>query len=181
MSRVWRIVPGSFAWVLLVSACATQIPKEALRLAPESLPLRQLQTRRFDTSDEKMLLAAGAAILQDLGFTLDASETRLGVLVASKDRSAVEAGQVIGSLLMAVLSQGAAVVPWDEKQKIRASLVTRPAGTEKPSVLVRVTFQRIVWNTRNQVTKMEPLDEPRFYQEFFEKLSKAVFLEAHEF
>lgn len=178
MSRVWRHVPGSFAWVLLVSACATQIPKDALRLAPESLPLRQLQTRRFDTSDEKMLLAAGAAILQDLGFTLDASETRLGVLVASKDRSAVEAGQVIFSLLAAF---GGAHVPWDEKQKIRASLVTRPSGTERPSVLVRVTFQRIVWNTAKQVTKTEPLDEPRFYQEFFEKLSKAVFLEAHEF
>ncbi len=179
MSRVWRHVPGSFAWVLLVSACAHQIPKEALRLAPESLPLRQLQTRRFDTSDEKMLLAAGAAILQDLGFTLDASESRLGVLVASKDRSAVEAGQVIFSLFLAAL--GGAPVPWDEKQKIRASFVTRPAGTERPGVLVRVTFQRIVWNTAKQVTKTEPLDEPRFYQEFFEKLSKAVFLEAHEF
>lgn len=178
MSRMWRTVPASFAWVLLVSGCATQIPKEALRLAPESLPLRQLQTRRFDTGDEKMLLAAGAAILQDLGFTLDASEPQLGVLVASKDRSAVEAGQVIFSLLAAVAG---AHVPWDEKQKIRASFVTRPAGTERPSVLVRVTFQRIVWNTAKQVSKMEPLDEPRFYQEFFEKLSKAVFLEANEF
>lgn len=179
MSRVWRTVPESFAWVLLVSACATQIPKEALRLAPESLPLRQLQTRRFDTSDEKMLLAAGAAILQDLGFTLDASETRLGVLVASKDRSAVEAGQVVFSLLLSALARGP--VPWDEKQKIRASFVTRPAGTERPGVLVRVTFQRMVWNTAKQVTKTEALDEPKFYQEFFEKLSKAVFLEAHEF
>ena len=179
MSRVWRNVPGSFACVLLLSACANQIPKEALRLAPESLPLRQLQTRRFDTSDEKTLLAAGAGILQDLGFTLDASEPQLGVIVASKDRSAVEAGQVIFSLFLAALA--GAPVPWDEKQKIRASFVTKPAGTERPSVLVRVTFQRIVWNTAKQVTKTEPLDEPRFYQEFFEKLSKAVFLEAHEF
>jgi hypothetical protein len=151
---------------------------EALRLSPESLPLRQLQTRRFDTPDEKLLLAAGAGILQDLGFTLDASDSQLGVIVASKDRSAVEAGQVIFSLLAAFAG---AHVPWDQKQKIRASFVTRPAGPERPSVLVRVTFQRVVWNTQNQITKMEPLDEPRFYQEFFEKLSKAVFLEAHEF
>lgn len=179
MSRVWRNVPGSLACALLLSACASQIPKEALQLAPESLALRQLQTRRFDTPDEKLILAAGAGILQDLGFTLDASDSQLGVIVASKDRSAVEAGQVIFSLLVGALA--GAPVPWDEKQKIRASFVTRPAGTERPSVLVRVTFQRVVWNTAKQVTKTEPLDEPRFYQEFFEKLSKAVFLEAHEF
>src|SRR3972149_608551 len=112
-SRVWRNGPGSFAWVLLLSACATQIPKEALRLAPESLPLRQLQTRRFDTSDEKMLLAAGGAILQDLGFTLDASESRLGVLIASKDAAAVSPAEFSLPLLVAPFS--GAAVPWDEK------------------------------------------------------------------
>jgi hypothetical protein len=53
-------------------------------------------------------------------------------------------------------------------------------GTNNDNILVRVTFQRIVWDTRNQVTKTESLNEPNLYQEFFEKLSKAVFLDAHE-
>jgi hypothetical protein len=161
----------------IVVGCAATVPKEALELSPENLRLRQLQTRRFDSKDEKALLTAGAAVLQDLGFTLENSEPGLGVIVASKDRSAVEAGQVMAAIFMALLG---APMPIDKNQKIRASLVSRPAGEGKESTLVRVTFQRIVWNTEGRVTKAEPLDELEFYQEFFSQLSKAVFLDAHE-
>lgn len=162
---------------VVLFGCAAKIPKEALELTPESLKLRHLQTRRFDSKDEKALLAAGAGVLQDLGFTLDNSETKIGVIVASKDRSAVETGQVIGAILLAMLG---APMPINKIQKIRASLITRPAGTGEESSLVRVTFQRIVWDTAGKITKTESLEEPEFYQEFFERLSKAVFLDAHE-
>jgi hypothetical protein len=172
------------AYTVLLAGCAPLIPKEALQLSPESLALRQLQTRRFETKDEKALLAAGAALLQDLGFTIDASATELGLIVVSKDRSAVEAGQVAASVflgLLTALAGAPVIVPWDEKQKMRASLVTHPYGPNNENTLVRITFQRVVWNTQQKISKTEPLNDPKFYQEFFEKLSKAVFLHAHEF
>ncbi len=167
-----------FFSAVMLFGCAQKLPKEALQLTPESLKLRQLQTRRFDSKNEQALLAGGAGVLQDLGFTLDEAETELGVIVASKDRSAVEAGEVIGSIILMALT--GVETSWDKKQKIRVSLVTRPAGTEDESTLVRVTFQRIVWDTEGKISKTEPLDEPEFYQEFFARLSKAVFLDAHE-
>lgn len=160
---------------LVVSGCAQTIPKEALQLRPESMQLRQLQTRSFDTGDEKKLLTSGASVLQDLGFAIDESETKLGVIVGSKDRDAMEAGQVAGAVMMAVFFGVA--MPIDQNQKIRASLVTRPMSKKTN---LRVTFQRVVWNTQGQISRTESIEDEKIYQEFFEKLSKAVFLEANE-
>ena len=161
---------------LMVAGCEASIPKEALQLTPDSLARRQVQTRVFETTNEAELLAASAHLLQDLGFNLDESEVELGVVVASKDRDATEAGQVAASLLLALLG---VAMPWDDEQKIRASIITRELK-ERNGYAVRLTMQRIVWNTQNQISKTEPLDDPEMYQEFFAKLSKAVFLEAQE-
>ena len=127
--------------VLLTSACQT-IPKDALSLSPESLAQRQIQTKKYETTDEAKVLAACAGLLQDLGFNIDESETKLGVLSASKMRSAVSAGQVVGAILVALLGGGA--MPIDKEQKMRASVITRPVGEHGEYIAVRVTFQRIV-------------------------------------
>ena len=169
---------GLCALLLATAACAPTIPKEALELSPDSLERRQLQTRVFETDNESQLLSASAALLQDLGFAIDDSEADLGVIVASKDRDATEAGQVAGSIMMALIF--GVSVPWDDRQKVRASLITRDLGEERDGHAVRLTLQRIVWNTQGQVSKIEGLNEPDLYREFFTKLSKAVFLEAEE-
>jgi hypothetical protein len=161
---------------LCLTACQTTIPKEALQLSAESFQTRQSQTRRFDTPDEKKLLTASAQVLQDLGFNIESSETDLGLIAASKERDATEAGQVVGSIVLAVIL--GVSVPWDKNQKINASLVTKPVGAKE--IAVRVTFQRMVWNTHNQVSKIEAIDDVKMYQEFFDKLSQSVFLEANQ-
>jgi hypothetical protein len=160
----------------VLTSCAAGIPKDALTLSPESMALRQLQTKRFETADEKKLLIGAASILQDLGFTIDESESQLGVVVGSKERDATEAGQVAGAVIMAILFGVA--TPVDREQRIRASIVTRPVS--EGNTTVRVTFQRVVWNDRGQVSKTESLEDPKLYQEFFDKFAKAVFLNAND-
>ena len=174
--RSFRLI-FAIVGIVLVGACAPTIPKEALELSPESLERRQAHTRVFETKDEAAILSASAALLQDLGFNLDESEVELGVIVGSKNRDATEVGQVIFSILMAALFY--TPTPWDDEQKIRASVITRKLE-ERNGYAVRLTMQRIVWNTNGQVSRTEPLDDPEMYQEFFDKLSKAVFLEAQE-
>lgn len=164
-----------------MSGCAT-IPEDALVLTPDSLERRQLQTRRIEGISEKDLLGAAAEVLQDLGFNIDESETRLGVIVASKERSAVHGGQVLGAVLLALLG---APTDIDKLQRIRVSLVTRPALAQDghamaDTELLRITIQRIVTNTGGAVTHVDSIEEPRIYQEFFDKLSKSIFLEVHQ-
>jgi hypothetical protein len=54
-------------------------------------------------------------------------------------------------------------------------------GAEGRQVAVRVVFERTVFDTEQRLKKIEPLNDPNMYRGFFEKLSKALFLEAHEF
>lgn len=172
-----RLVALILICSLTISACTPTIPKDALQLDPKSLEQRQRQTRMFQTTDEGKILAASAAVLQDLGFNLDESETKLGLVVGSKDRDATETGQVVGAIFIALLV-GANAAVWETHQKIRLSIVTRPAEGDR--VAVRVTFQRIVWNNKNAVSRVEGLDDPQLYTEFYEKLGKSVFLTAQE-
>lgn len=233
-----------------LGGCASHatMSKEMLTLTPESMQMRQLQTKRFDTGDEKMVLQASASVLQDLGFQLDESTPDLGIVVGSKRRDATNAGQVAMAVFVAALGGGA--MPIDDHQTIRVSLVTAPmprakeapaaptrltpeaisatcarlsarlrqqydeelarllppadaanAGAYLTSLAtktlaedlnqrmknkdlgatrVRVTFQRVVVNTQGQVSRMEALAQPEMYREFYEKLSKSVFLEAND-
>jgi hypothetical protein len=162
-----------------VGSCASnRIPKDALTLKPEALSTRQLQTRRMDTAKEAELLKAVVGVLQDTGFNLEESETQLGVLVGSKERDATDGGQVAGAILISALFGTEAL--YDDNQRIRASVVTRPSADNSGSLLVRVTFQRLVWNNHGVLWKLETIDDKEIYIEFFDKLSKSVFLEAHE-
>lgn len=178
MRSTWAKGSAALLGLAMLVGCQPKVPREALQLSPESLAQRQIQTRRFDTPEEKKVLAASAAVLQDLGFQLDESETDLGLVVGSKMRSAISAGQIVGAVVLAALT--GTYVPTDKEQKMRACLVTYPAGEEGKSIAVRVTFQRIVWNDQGQVSRREGLTDPKIYQEFFDKLSKSLFLEANE-
>jgi hypothetical protein len=149
-------------------------PAGALALQPTSLELRQLQTRRFDTTDEAELLSAAAGLLQDLGFNLEESESSLGFILATKSRDATDEGQIAGAVALALFG---VYMPVDSSPLIRACIVTHPSAT---GTALRVTFQRTIWNSEGYIVRLEFISDPAIYQQFFERLSKAVFLEAHE-
>jgi len=162
-----------------LTGCTNAIPKDALKLSPESLEKRALQTRKYEGISEVDILAASAGVIQDLGFNIDESETSLGIIVGSKERDATDVGQIILAVFAAALT--GTYMATDEVQKLRVSLVVRPTSeNDNTKHYVRVTFQRIVWNTQGQKTKIEGLEEPEVYQEFFDLLSKSVFLEGYK-
>jgi hypothetical protein len=162
---------------LPLSGCNT-IPKDAFQLTETSLQDRQLQTRKFKTNDEIGLLAAGIGVLQDMGYTLEATEKSVGLITASKMTSAVDAAQVTLAILAAAMGGGS--TPIDDKQKIRVTFVTHASQNEKGYFLARITFQRIVWRTNGTVSKATTIKDLELYEGFYEKLSKSVFLEAHK-
>jgi hypothetical protein len=149
---------------------------DVLKLEPESMAQRQLQTRKYNTAAEDKIITTCVNVLQDTGFTVENTDAKLGTILASKQREAVESGQVAGAILVAVIFGVA--IPIDKNQTMYASIVVSPAASEKKASLVRITFSRLVWNDRGVVSKAERLEDPEVYQTFFTKLSKGLFLEA---
>ena len=166
---------------LLLTGCVA-IPPDIFVATPQLLQQRQIETRRYDGIIEADLITAGANVLQDLGFNLENSETKLGVITASKERDAIQGGEIAAAIVFAVLT--GAVMPTSRDQTIRVALVIRPvidsngnAMTDK--YFVRATFQRLVRRTDNSVFG-ETLSDPQLYQDFFQKVSKSIFLEAQK-
>lgn len=166
-----------FLCLLILTGCAS-IPKDAFQLSTTSLEDRQMQSRKFSTLDDKLLLSAGASVLQDLGYVIDESNVDLGVLTASKKADAKDTGQIIGAVMIALLT--GSMTPTDDEQKIRICLVLQESLEDPSSSVARITIQRIIWNTQGKISRVESINAPELYQAFFDKLSKATFLEANQ-
>jgi len=77
---------------------------------------------------------------------------------------------------------GGQAPPISKDQTIRVSLVVRPVRMSDGSPsqtehFVRITVQRIVRRTDNSIIA-QGLNDPELFQQFFERVSKSVFLEA---
>ena len=66
--------------------------------------------------------------------------------------------------------------------------MTRPVNQDGSRQEVRIMFYRVLWKGEGQADRniiplgqqqMEMIRDPEIYQQFFAKLSKAVFLEPH--
>jgi len=164
----------------LVSACQTD-PEWANRAAlqigapkADGPAIRERQTAIFPRVSEESLLVEATQVLQDLGFTIEESAPRFGVLAGSKDRDAVEVPQVAGQIALTIglALLGVQYNPvWDTDQVIRTTLSTRPSGA-RDSVL-RVSFERIVTNNQG-LSRMEELTAPEFSSGFFEQIRQGL-------
>lgn len=159
---------------LSLYGCET-IPKDAFKLSESSLEIRQLQTRFYEAEDEIALISSGIGVLQDMGYSIDETEKDAGLVTASKNVDATNAGQVAAAIFVALVGGGSMAI--DKEQKIKVSFVSKPSDS-RDGYLARATFQRIVWNSQGQISVAETLKTPELYTEFFDKLSKSVFFEA---
>lgn len=157
----------------VVSGCVSY--DHYYKLDEQYLARRQLETRRYDTNDEEALLVASAQVLQDLGFTLDESETKLGLLTASKDREAGSTGEKVGVFVLAVLF-GTPMI-YDTNQKIYVTLVSTKSHNGD-GYNVRIEFARIIWDSAKNA-RIEKIQDEEIYKDFFDKLSQSVFLTAN--
>lgn len=125
-----------------------------------------------------------------MGFNIDESNKELGILTASKMRSAVNATQQTEAILLTV-SQAASgrpiVQPTDKDVVDKADsdlgtvTATKLAGySARVTVTVRPKGNKQVAVRASIEHNDKTVDDPQTYQDFFSALSKSLFLSANQ-
>ena len=147
-----------------------------------------MQTRRFDTDERKIVLNGCMSVLQDMGYNITGGDRPMGLVVASRkaevlppglDHALAEAAIVATTLILSLLSGQDMVtdLPEQVQQTIYISLLV--TAESDGQTRVRLSIDRDMLYDNGRIIP-DHTELPLVYQEFFEKLSKSVFLEAHQ-
>jgi hypothetical protein len=159
-----RILAVAIA-LIIPTGCMLQPP----RPARTQLEVRQIQTRTYQNRNMKQVMKAVINTLQDDGFIIRNADKELGFVTAAKD---VEVGGFGGPFSVQLF--GGAEPRYDRAATFEASINISEFGDETK---VRAVFQRRVVDNFGAPSSVQSIQDPRFYQEFFMKIDKSLFIE----
>ena len=179
-ARVLLFLLAAAVWVGGCTA-GVQPPKTQLEV-------REFQTRTFDTADSKLVMKAMLNVLQDDSYVVKNAVVDLGLITATKEID-VAPGQsgpngvlggiggavVIGGGPGGVIFGGPRSAPTYRKTETRD--FTGNVSEFGSQTKVRVSFQRKVLDNRGDVVEVQPIDDPVFYQDFFSRMDKSLYLQ----
>ena len=149
---------------LIIAGCVTTQPK----VEKSQLQIREFQTRSYDTPDVKMVMKAVMHTLQDDSYIIKEANVDLGLLTAQKE---VDVSNQTEAVLTTIFA--GAQARYKKNSIIEASANVSDFGTQTK---VRINFQSKVMDNHGGVISVKQVDDMKFYQEFFAKVDKAVFL-----
>jgi PBP1b-binding outer membrane lipoprotein LpoB len=133
------------------------------------LQIREFQTRSYDTNDTKMVIKAMLNVLQDDGYIVKNANADLGLLTATKEVDVENKTTAIVSSLF-----GGYNARWNKNSIIECSANISEFGNE---TRVRVNFLTKMMNNKGEVVQVKQIEDQTFYEQFFSKVSKGVFLQ----
>lgn len=133
------------------------------------LQIREFQTRTYDAESEIVVLKAVANVLQDEGYIITNAESDLGLLTAQKEGS-IEDGT---EKFFQILFFGA-----NARYK-KSSIIESTANVSQfgEQVKVRINFQIKAYDNRGDLITLGQIDDEQFYQDFFAKVDKGIFIQ----
>jgi hypothetical protein len=186
--------------VFFFNACSTTTnpPKTQLQV-------REYQTRYFEVNDKNIIMKAIVNTLLDDGYIIKNVNNELGIITAEKGsaikekearNSSIWTAVIVGAIIILTLGiillvskdkkdsgdKGSSPPPQSsnkeelyEKNKIIETTIN--VSEFSSGYKVRAVFQKKMLNNRGEITSIENIDDMKFYQDFFSKLDKSIFLQ----
>jgi hypothetical protein len=160
-------LPRLFLGLLLASAIGCASARKPVKT---QLQIREMQTRTYDVPDQKLVMKALLNVLQDDGFIVRQVSSDLGFLNATKD---IDLGNRGGEFFLQF--NGFGVAPAVERNAVVEC--TANVSDFGKQTRVRVNFQSKIMDSRGAVAEVHTVDDDKYYQDFFSKVDKGIFLQ----
>ncbi len=161
-----------FVICLAVPVFAKKQAQEDIITPMTQLEKRQFQTRTYESNDKALVMKAMLNVLQDEGFIVYNANPLLGFIYGVKDFDTSDPNIDISKefgLSKARLNLNGVKV---------ATVETTANITEYgKSMRVRVNFKRKLLNVYGNAQFIDDINDENYYQEFFSKVDKAIFLQ----
>ena len=131
------------------------------------LEIRQFQTRTYATKNTKMIMKAMLNVLQDDGFMVKQVNLELGLLSATKESD-------VESSWDKFLSSNKNDSRWKKAAVMECTANVSEFGKKSQ---VRATFSEKILDNKGDVMGIEQIQNANFYQDFFVKVDKGIFIQ----
>ncbi len=186
--RIYSIVVV-MGLIAIVSSC--MVVERQGQNAPKQqtqLETREFQTRVFDTNDTKLIMKALLNVLQDDGFIVKNAVTDLGLLSASKEidiqKQNGKENDFWGAFFTSLANSGNknnrnnTEQTYNKLKIVEVSVNISDFGLKSK---VRANFQAKILDNKGNTVEVKTVDDPKFYQDFFMKVDKGIFIQKQGF
>lgn len=158
--------------LVTLPVCARKNQEENIITPMTQLEKRQFQTRTYETIDKPLVMKAMLNVLQDEGFIVYNANPLLGFIYGVKDFDTsdknIDISKEFGLSKSRLSLNGIKV----------ATIETTANITEYgKSMRVRVNFKRKLLNVYGNAQFIDDVNDENYYQDFFSKVDKAIFLQ----
>jgi len=165
LNKYLSLSSGIFLAICL-TGCAVNTLQDS---TATQLQIREIQSREFDTNNTKLVMKSMMNVLQDEGFIIKNAVAELGLLSAEKNIDVENKGT---AFLLCALQGNAA--RWSKQQVLEASANVSEFGNK---TRVRINFQTKTIDNFGCPKDIQTLNDPQYYQLFFDKVSKGIFIQ----
>lgn len=158
----------TWSWSLLAAATGLCAGCVGVSAPQTQLEVREFQTRTYPVKNAKLVMKAVLNVLQDEGFIVKTADSELGLLTAVKE---IDVEDAWVSLLLSLSSSNAR---WEKVKSLECSINVSEFGE---ATKVRANFHVKLVDNHGHLITAGAVQDPRFYQDFFSKVDKGVFLE----
>lgn len=186
--------------IFFFNACSS-----STQMSKSQLEIRQFQTKYFEVNDKTIITKAVINTLLDEGFIINNANNELGIITAekgydiNKDYESEKSNNIWSLIIVGaviILTLGLILLISKDKKSDNQKDNTNDKRDyqttyEKNKIIqatinisefsngfkVRAVFQSKILNNRGEIVRIEQIEDINFYQKFFEKLEKSIFLQ----